>query len=218
MNSTGIAHFFSHLDPVGWMVFVILAALSLSCWTVISARLIQRYRERRAARSFPRRTTAIDSPDGVAPPSDEVPKHAYARLLHVALHAWQTCRNPKDPLRLERVHLALQSALEREAVASEWGMTFLAITASTAPYIGLLGTVWGIYHALASIGFSGQTTLEAVAGPIGEALVMTALGLAVAIPAGVAHGAFTRSSRIALTELDAWARDIYANIASGRED
>ena len=81
-----------------------------------------------------------------------------------------------------------------------------------APYIGLFGTVWGIYHALIQIGLSGQGTLDKVAGPVGEALIMTALGLAVAIPAVLAYNAFIRRNRIWMSKLDDFAHDLYTII------
>jgi biopolymer transport protein ExbB len=91
----------------------------------------------------------------------------------------------------------------------------LASVGSTAPFVGLFGTVWGVYHALVAIGLSGQGTLDKVAGPVGEALIMTALGLAVAIPAVLAYNAFVRSNRLVLAQLDAYAHDLYAVLTTG---
>jgi biopolymer transport protein ExbB len=86
---------------------------------------------------------------------------------------------------------------------------------ATAPFVGLFGTVWGVYHALVAIGMSGSGTLDKVAGPVGEALIMTALGLAVAIPAVLGYNAFVRSNRVVLARLDAFAHDLYALITTG---
>ena len=97
----------------------------------------------------------------------------------------------------------------------ESGMTILASIGSTAPFIGLLGTVWGIYHALVNISASGMASLDKVAGPVGEALVMTAFGLFVAIPAVLAYNAVTRANRVELSELDAFAHDLLAWFATG---
>ena len=91
----------------------------------------------------------------------------------------------------------------------------LASVGSTAPFVGLFGTVWGVYHALVAIGLSGQGTLEKVAGPVGEALIMTALGLAVAIPAVLAYNGFVRANRLVLAQLDAFAHDLYAVLTTG---
>ena len=86
---------------------------------------------------------------------------------------------------------------------------------STAPFVGLFGTVWGVYHALVAIGISGQGTLDKVAGPVGEALIMTGAGLAVAIPAVLAYNSFVRSNRVVLARLDAFAYDLYAFLTTG---
>ncbi len=96
-----------------------------------------------------------------------------------------------------------------------YGLTILATAGSAAPYIGLFGTVWGIYHALVQIGMSGQGTLDKVAGPVGEALIMTAAGLAVAIPAVLAYNAFVRSNRVVLAQLDSFAHDLFAFLTTG---
>lgn len=92
--------------------------------------------------------------------------------------------------------------LEQEALRLESGQTLLATTASIAPFVGLLGTVWGIYHALIRIGETGSASLDKVAGPVGEALVMTALGLAVAIPAALAYNVFQRQARLRLMQIE----------------
>ena len=110
---------------------------------------------------------------------------------------------------------ALRRTLEQEAAHLERGQTLLASVASSAPFIGLFGTVWGIYHALLAIGMSGQASLDQVAGPIGEALIMTALGLAVAIPAVLAYNAFARNNRLLLSELDGFAHDLFAFMSTG---
>ena len=103
----------------------------------------------------------------------------------------------------------LNNAIDQEAARVERGLTVLASAGSAAPYIGLFGTVWGIYHALIQIGLSGQGTLDKVAGPVGEALIMTALGLVVAIPAALAYNAFGRHNRLWLAQLESFAHELY---------
>lgn len=103
----------------------------------------------------------------------------------------------------------LNNEVDRQAADSEYGLTVLASAVSAAPYVGLFGTVWGIYLALVQIGLSGQGTLDKVAGPVGEALIMTALGLAVAIPAVLAYNAFNRRNRMWLARLESFAHDLY---------
>ena len=103
---------------------------------------------------------------------------------------------------------ALRQAVSRESAKLENGLTWLASVGSTAPFVGLFGTVWGIYHALIRIGASGEATLDVVAGPVGEALIMTAAGLAVAIPAVVAFNVFGRLIGRVEADLDGFARDV----------
>jgi biopolymer transport protein ExbB len=111
----------------------------------------------------------------------------------------------------------LQNRIDQEAARIGRGLAVLAAAGSSAPYIGLFGTVWGIYHALINIGLSGEGTLDKVSGPVGEALIMTALGLAVAIPAVLALSAFNRRNRMWLSKLDAFAHDLYAVITVGEK-
>ena len=100
-------------------------------------------------------------------------------------------------------------------VAFVLAASLLGSIASAAPFVGLFGTVWGIYHALLAIGISGAGTLDKVAGPVGEALIMTALGLAVAIPAVLAFNAFTRYNRVMFSEVDGFAHDLFAFMSTG---
>jgi len=97
----------------------------------------------------------------------------------------------------------------------ESGLTVLASVGSVSPFVGLFGTVWGIYHALASISQSGQATLDKVAGPVGEALIMTALGLAVAIPAVLAYNALVRSNRVLSGELERFGYELHTLLTTG---
>jgi len=97
---------------------------------------------------------------------------------------------------------ALRQELQTVTTRLENGLTVLASVGATAPFVGLLGTVWGIYHALTSISMAGMVQIDQLAGPVGEALIMTAFGLIVAIPAVLAFNAFNRINRITLAELD----------------
>jgi biopolymer transport protein ExbB len=117
--------------------------------------------------------------------------------------------------RSEFIDRALRQAVTRESAKLEDGLTLLATVGSTAPFVGLLGTVWGIYHALLAIGASGNAGIEAVAGPVGEALIMTAIGLAVAIPAVIAYNAFNRQNRTTNAKFDTFAHDLHDFFATG---
>ncbi|NIE58767.1 MotA/TolQ/ExbB proton channel family protein, partial [Burkholderia sp. Ap-955] len=116
--------------------------------------------------------------------------------------------------RSERVLRALRHAMLRSQRRLEFGQVLLASIGSTAPFVGLLGTVWGIYHALGSIAASGQAQIENVAGPVGEALIMTAFGLVVAIPAVLAYNILGRLVRQLAEELDGFARDLHVFVCA----
>ena len=115
----------------------------------------------------------------------------------------------------ELITRALRKSIALSTARLEAGLTLLASIGSTAPFVGLFGTVWGIYHALVNISASGMATLDKVAGPVGEALIMTAFGLFVAIPAVLAYNAITRANRVELSELDAFAHDLHAWFSTG---
>ena len=117
--------------------------------------------------------------------------------------------------RSEFIDRALRQAVARESSRLENGLTLLATVGSTAPFVGLLGTVWGIYHALIRIGASGQASIDVVAGPVGEALIMTAIGLAVAIPAVLAYNFFVRLNRVTNAKFDTFAHDLHDFFATG---
>ena len=95
------------------------------------------------------------------------------------------------------------------------GLAFLATVGSTAPFVGLFGTVWGIYNALVKIGISGQASIDKVAGPVGEALIMTAVGLAVAVPAVLGYNWLVRRNKVALEYLRAFSADLHMVLMSG---
>ena len=115
----------------------------------------------------------------------------------------------------ELITRTLRREINRVSARLESGLTLLASVGATAPFVGLLGTVWGIYHALNAVAASGTVQIDRVAGPVGEALIMTAFGLTVAIPAVLAYNAFTRVNRVTLAELDAFAHDLHAYLTTG---
>jgi biopolymer transport protein ExbB len=117
--------------------------------------------------------------------------------------------------RSEFVDRALRQGVTRESMRLESGLTVLASVGSVAPFVGLLGTVWGIYGALIRIGATGQASIDAVAGPVGEALIMTALGLFTAIPAVLAYNFFVRLNRVTYNQFDTFAHDLHDFFATG---
>ncbi len=117
--------------------------------------------------------------------------------------------------RAEFLDRALRAASDREMERLETGLTFLASVGSTAPFVGLFGTVWGIFHALVRIGATGETSLDQVAGPVGEALIMTALGLAVAVPAVLGFNALTRGNKSLIERVGYFSHDVQAALVAG---
>jgi len=115
----------------------------------------------------------------------------------------------------EWVTRCLRNSLDDSTAKLQSGLAILASAGSTAPFVGLFGTVWGIYHALMSIGLAGQASIDKVAGPIGEALIMTALGLAVAIPAVLGYNALVRGNKAVLAKLNRFAHDLHAYYVTG---
>ncbi|HXN15574.1 MAG TPA: MotA/TolQ/ExbB proton channel family protein [Usitatibacter sp.] len=113
------------------------------------------------------------------------------------------------------VTMSIQRAVENVSSRLQDGLAFLATVGSTAPFVGLFGTVWGIYHALTAIGIAGQASIDKVAGPVGEALIMTAFGLAVAVPAVLGYNWLVRRNKVALEYLRAFSADLHMVLMSG---
>ena len=109
----------------------------------------------------------------------------------------------------------LRNSIDVSTAKLQSGLAILASVGSTSPFVGLFGTVWGIYHALLAIGMAGQASIDKVAGPIGEALIMTALGLAVAIPAVLGYNALVRGNKSVTQKLNRFAHDLHAYYVTG---
>ena len=213
VDGLGFAHFLSQTDAVGRFVLGTLLLLSIASWYLIVTRALANALAQRRADDFLRRFWQAGSlADVSALPAD----NAFARLARRAAEAAaEGARQGAHSLAMagglaEYLTRVLNNEIDQEAARSEYGLTVLATAGSASPYVGLFGTVWGIYHALVQIGMSGQGTLDKVAGPVGEALIMTALGLAVAIPAVLAYNAFNRRNRMWLARLEGFGHELYA--------
>lgn len=208
----GFAHFLAQVDGVGRTVLGVLLALSIASWYLIATRGIANWLAGRRADAFVRGFWQAASLDDIEAKMGNGTDNAFAALVEEALKARAHAGDGNLAVAGgmgEYLTRTLNNAVDREAAESEHGLTVLASAGSAAPYIGLFGTVWGIYHALVQIGMSGQGTLDKVAGPVGEALIMTALGLAVAIPAVLAYNAFNRRNRKWISRLESFAHDLY---------
>lgn len=205
-QTLGFAHFINQTDAVGRVLLVALAAMSIITWYLIAVKVVTVLAARRRSRDFLDRFWRLGSRDAITAISEETGNvDCYSTLSAQAYSAAR--RDGRDP---DFVTRTMRRVIDEHTTRLESGLTLLASIGSTAPFIGLFGTVWGVYHALVSIAASGSGTLDQVAGPVGEALIMTALGLAVAIPAVLAYNFTVRSNRMALARLNAYAHDLYA--------
>ena len=213
IDSFGFSHFLMGTDGVGRVVLVVLLALSIASWYVVFTRSIANTLAHQSANSFVDQFWATDSIAQInALIISSGPHNVYANLVKKSINALQDkdISNPSaDGAFAEYFTRALENEVDNEVANSEYGLTLLASTGSAAPYVGLFGTVWGIYQALVQIGMSGQGTLDKVAGPVGEALIMTALGLAVAIPAVLAYNALNRRNRDWIARLESFSHELY---------
>jgi biopolymer transport protein ExbB len=114
------------------------------------------------------------------------------------------------------VGMALQRAIDVVSNRLQGGLAFLATVGSTAPFVGLFGTVWGIYHALTAIGIAGQASIDKVAGPVGEALIMTAMGLAVAVPAVLGYNWLVRRNKVTMEAVRSFGADLHGVLMGAR--
>lgn len=223
MNSElGLAHFWEQGDLVTHSVAIVLILLSVVSWYVMAVKAHAVWQARqchaRALASFwgaPSLPAAIDAirredRTGI------LANLAIAGANAAGLHHEHADRGIGAGVSVsEFVTRSLRSQIVDAQASIESGLTFLASVGSTAPFIGLFGTVWGIYHALAALSGATQVVLDKVAGPVGEALIMTAGGLFVAIPAVLAYNACTRGNRLTLARLDGFAHDLHAYLTTG---
>jgi biopolymer transport protein ExbB len=229
MEHFSFASFWERGDAISHAVAWLLLAMSLASWFFILAKGYAAWRVRRAARVVQAFWDAPALQDGVAVVTAGDAEGIYAELVRAAaVHAAAQAPAgaagapgaPRASLgadvgRAEQATRLLRDAIHRSTTRLESGLTLLASIASTAPFVGLLGTVWGIYHALAAVSSSGTVQIDKVAGPVGEALIMTGVGLMVAIPAVLAYNGFNRINRLTLSELDAFAHDLHAWLTRG---
>jgi biopolymer transport protein ExbB len=221
-HALGVAHFVAQIDTVGKVVLVFLLILSIATWYLIFTKGLANWLEARRAKVFLdelwRHPSIDDLNTGM---KKNKPDNAFAMLVAEGLAATRHASGFGVQKLLaaggisEFMTRAIRNGIDQESARCENGLTVLASAGSASPYIGLFGTVWAIYHALVNIGISGQGTLDKVAGPVGEALIMTAIGLAVAIPAVFAYNAFNRRNRMWLAKLDAFAHDLFVLLTVG---
>lgn len=222
-TSLGITHFIGQTDTVGMMLFLTLIGMSVLSWTVLIYKAWRLWQQRRQSRTFLTHFWRAPSMDAVHVHLQERGVHEpFAELSWQALqaqaHHAQWCANTLAQTGTPQEYLTrtLRKTLDEVGARQENGLTLLATVASTAPFVGLFGTVWGVYHALVAIGLSGSGSLDKVAGPVGEALIMTGVGLAVAIPAVVGYNTLSRANRRLAARLDSFAFELFTFVSTGQ--
>jgi biopolymer transport protein ExbB len=211
----GLGALWTQSDFVAKGVLLLLALMSIASWYVIITKLIDQAKINRQSRDA---NKSFWDAESVRHGTDALGKESAYRyiaeagivatgkhkglLKHVALNDWVT--------------LGIQRATERIQASLQNGLAVLATVGSTAPFVGLFGTVWGIYHALTAIGVAGQASIDKVAGPVGEALIMTAIGLAVAVPAVLGYNWLLRRNSAVMDEVRDFSGELHSVLLSGQ--
>ena len=220
MNSQfGLANVWSQGDIVTKSVALLLLVMSLSSWIVIIIKTLDLIKYKAIAKSAEDFWYSEDFAAGLAKLGNDA-SSPFRQLAidgrEATLHHRNTKAHLHDTLDVsDWVTRTLRNTIDEFTSKIQSGLAILASVGSTAPFVGLFGTVWGIYHALLSIGAAGQATIDKVAGPIGESLIMTALGLAVAIPAVLGYNALVRGNKGVLQKLSRFAHDMHAYFVTG---
>ena len=202
-------------DFVARSIVIILFIMSLGSWYIIITKLIDQFRLMNQAGDVKNKFWKASSiAAGTASLAESSPfrfiaetgtkstqHHDGALLEQIDLNTWVT--------------MAIQRAVERVQSRLAEGLAFLATVGSTSPFVGLFGTVWGIYNALTKIGVAGQASIDKVAGPVGEALIMTAFGLFVAVPAVLGYNWLVKRNKSAMEEVRSFSADLHSVLLSG---
>ncbi|HTR58236.1 MAG TPA: MotA/TolQ/ExbB proton channel family protein [Casimicrobiaceae bacterium] len=212
-NPYGLEALWKGGDIVARITLGILVIMSMGSWYVIITKVYEQARmnaqARAAEKSFWRAPSVRQGAEGLKKSSPfrfmaesglEASTTHTGLLGNVDLNTW--------------VSMSIQRAIENVQSRMQDGLAFLATVGSTAPFVGLFGTVWGIYHALTAIGIAGQASIDKVAGPVGEALIMTALGLAVAVPAVLGYNWLIRRNKVAMDQVRGFGADLHAVLLS----
>jgi len=212
-NPYGLEALWKGGDIVAKVTLAILAIMSMGSWYIIITKVYEqskmRLQARAAEKSFWNAPTVRQGAEKLKEGSpyrfiaesglEATTKHT-GLLGNVDLNTW--------------ISMSIQRAIDNVQSRTQDGLAFLATVGSTAPFVGLFGTVWGIYHALTAIGIAGQASIDKVAGPVGEALIMTAFGLAVAVPAVLGYNWLVRRNKAAMDMVRGFAADLHAVLLS----
>jgi len=219
-NPYGIEALWMQGDPIIKAVAIVLLVMSVASWYVILVRswnLLSLRRVTQAASDFWHTHSLAEGLHLLGKDSDHNPFRTLVDAGQAAVDHHQTHKSDLHgnlPL-ADWLTACLRGSIDESAERLQRGLSILASVGSTAPFVGLFGTVWGIYHALVGIGVSGQASIDKVAGPVGEALIMTAFGLGVAIPAVLGYNALVRNNKTVLGKLNRFAHQLHSYFLTG---
>ena len=212
-NPYGLEALWKGGDLVARITLGILVVMSMGSWYIIITKLYEQYKMGRQAKDANKKFWKAAS---VRQGAETLKKSSpYRFVAESGLEATQKHDGLFGGVDLnEWITMSIQRATDNVQARTQDGLAFLATVGSTAPFIGLFGTVWGIYHALTAIGIAGQASIDKVAGPVGEALIMTAIGLAVAVPAVLGYNWLVRRNKAAMEQVRAFGADLHAVLLS----
>ncbi len=221
LTTMSFANFLRETDAVGMFVFCLLVLMSIVSWYFIVIKFVRVVRIRTRSNHVVTAFWKTPTEQAIGYLENQPDWEPFSKIALDAEFAMQHHDQLTEDRLAGTLHRAdfldrsLRASINREMERLETGLTFLATVGSTAPFVGLFGTVWGIFHALVRIGATGETSLDQVAGPVGEALIMTALGLAVAVPAVLGYNLLVRNNRVIIASFHAFAEDLLAYLTTG---
>ena len=218
-SSFGFSHIWLQGDWVTRGILLLLLCMSLVSWVVIFLKAVDVWRHKENALNSEQFWHCTSLAEGLAV-LDQRSGNLFFDLAQTGQEATEHHQAAQEQLhdRLDVsdwVTRCLRNGIDDHTSQLQNWLAILASIGSTAPFVGLFGTVWGIYHALVNIGTTGNVGIDAVAGPIGETLIMTALGLAVAIPAVLGYNALVRGNKFIIARMNRFAHDLHAYFVTG---
>jgi biopolymer transport protein ExbB len=212
-NPYGLEALWKGGDLVARITLGILVIMSMGSWYVIITKVYEQAKMGRQARAADRTFwTAPSVQKGAVGLKEGSP---YRFIAESGLEATTKHEGLLGNVNInDWISMSIQRAIDNVQSRTQDGLAFLATVGSTAPFVGLFGTVWGVYHALTAIGIAGQASIDKVAGPVGEALIMTAIGLAVAVPAVLGYNWLIRRNKVALDRVRGFGADLHAVLLS----
>ena len=213
-NPYGLEALWKGGDIISKTVLVVLVIMSMGSWYIMVTKLFEQTKLMKQAKQANKTFWSAPSvPQGITTLKEGSP---FRFIAESGMQATERHEGLLGGVDLNTwVTMSVQRAVENVQNRLQDGLAFLATVGSTAPFVGLFGTVWGIYHALTAIGIAGQASIDKVAGPVGEALIMTAIGLAVAVPAVLGYNWLVRRNKSSMERVRAFGSDIHSVLLGG---